>query len=486
MQQQDSIENRQFPEDLQGFEFSNYSNSDVHAPFEFSVFERIEENLDNSRANSIESKKNDKKSITSSKMFTGPKEVILVSGWIDINSVFQNYQETFYIRMIIGLTLLFCIKRYNQNYMPLALMGTLISLIYVLRNIYRLIVGWKSHSRIKFINWVEFQLSAGYFLMMLGCLLLLSNYINIIYLPIFMFPYLIISFIIFMFRSDDNAYLAQKNHCLIESLQFFMLTLKFLDPETMNWNMTMLFLTSSGIYMTTAGLLLMVILSCTLFGFMYQSLERWKIKALTWMTLYYLFSGITFIYIVKGITDYYHDGDVILQARIHSYLDFSSNETEILETAGMMLIIFNFIFFCMFLFWKKEIKKYLSRIIFKKDIRKEVSLRMFRENFTFKVIQFSAVFFKRNTQEESDKKPKEETPKVKLTDEDCIVCYSAMPNIMQEPCGHGGMCKECCLEYIKTEQKCMVCRKRIESILLIEQDPQDLSFYAKGQVKLKI
>lgn len=471
--------NRQLQPDE--FPFSQNSDSDINAPFEFSVFERIEAGLDEAHSESAKSKQVSKES--SSEKFAGPKEVIFVSGWVDVQTVFHNYLQTFYVRVILGLTLLFCLLKNDQDFLPLAIVSTGLALAQFLKHLFLLARHWSAPGHLRFIYWVEFQLSLGFLLAVLGFALVLGNYLRVLYLPLFIFPYLLVSFGIFMLKSDDNAFLAQKNYCLIEALQFMMLTLKLLDPNIMNWNVTLVFLMTSAIYLTTLGLLLMVILSCALFGFMYRRLEKWKLRSLAWMTFYYLFTGIAYIYVVKGSLDFFHDGDVILQARIHSYVGFHSNDTELLQTAALMLVVCNFAFLLMGWVWAEDIKKYLARIIFKKDLRKEVSLRRFKDSFAFRVVQFSSVFFKRP--DESGSKCKQGEPK-KLGDEDCFVCYSAKPNVMQEPCGHGGMCKECCLEYIKHEQKCMVCRRAVNSILVIEQEQDTLDFHAVGQIKLKV
>lgn len=475
--------NQQLPPNLPEIEFSNQTESDIEPPFEFSIFERVETGFDNSHREPLSSKEPSKKSATSSQKFTGPKEVIFVSGWIDINSIFRNYQETFYIRIIVGFVLLFCILRNNQNFFPLVFSAVLISFGYLVKNLISLVSNQKSHSRIKLICWIEVQLSLGLLIVFTGFALVYCSLVQVLYLPLFVLPYLLVTFAIFMFRSEDNAYLAQKNHCLIEAIQFLFIALKLVDPHVMNWNFTLVMFMTCAIYMTTLGLLLMVILSCSLFGFLYQNLERWKLKSLIWMTSYYLFTGINFVYIVKGLIEYYDDDNVITREQIHSYIYFFSKDAEILTTAAAMMIIFNFFFLGIHMLWKREIKKYLSRIIFKKDVRKEVSLRTFKDSFSFKVIQYSSIFFKRNSQKQKETPNKAKKIQGK---EDCIVCFSATPGIMQEPCGHGGMCKECCLEYLKDEQNCMICRVRVKNILLIEQNPTDLNFYAVGQVKLNV
>ena len=404
-------DDHQLANQLQAEEFENSSQSDVNPPFEFTVFERVEAGFDTSNRESQESIQSKKKSITSSVKYTGPKEVIFVSGWIDIKNVYQNYQEAFYIRIILGIVCLFCLEHNEQDFSPVGMTAGVISFLILFRNLIRLILTRNSHQQIKFISWVEFQLSLGYFLVFLGFSLCFIKYLNIIMLPIFILPYLFINFSLFIFNNKENVYLSQKNYCLIESIQILMITLKLIDPQVMNWNMTLVFFMACAIYMTTLGLLLIVILSCSLFGFLYQNLEKWKIKSLTWMTSYYLFTGLTYIYFVKGVVEFFDDENIITRQRVDSYIKFKSQDTEILKSAIFMMISFNFMFLLMHIMWKNEIKKYLSRIIFKKDLRKEMSFRTFKNSFTFKVVQYSAVFFKRERNEKTEKPEKKKPGK---------------------------------------------------------------------------
>ena len=62
-----------------------------------------------------------------------------------------------------------------------------------------------------------------------------------------------------------------------------------------------------SVYLLVLGLLMSIILSCSLFGFLYRDIESWKVKSLLWMTWFYLWTGIVFVYLVKGAVLYYED-----------------------------------------------------------------------------------------------------------------------------------------------------------------------------------
>ena len=51
----------------------------------------------------------------------------------------------------------------------------------------------------------------------------------------------------------------------------------------------------------------------------------------------------------------------------------------------------------------------------------------------------------------------------------CVICYSNKPNCLILPCLHAGMCKECGVSVLKKKPECVMCRKKIEKIAVIEK-----------------
>jgi hypothetical protein len=309
---------------------------------------------------------------------------------------------------------------------------------------------------------------------------------------------------LFFNSNENNFFISQKKLAIFESLQLMLIAVKFSVPALINWNYALIFFMATAIYLTVLGLLLTIILSCSLFGFLYRGLESWKIKSLFWMTWYYLFGGLTTIYLIKGVIEFYDDENIITREQTKSYLDFKSSYPEILVTSGFMLLILNSANLLVHLLWEEDIKKYLTKVIYKNEIRKEISLRFLTKDFSFKVIQYSSVFFKKETEQSKEEQSKafqsktetvqEETTSQELVGQfipepanaECIVCFDASPNIVQDPCGHGGICRECALEYMKTEEKCMVCREKISRLYLIEYNTKEQCFYAKGEINLQL
>ncbi len=172
------------------------------------------------------------------------------------------------------------------------------------------------------------------------------------------------------------------------------------------------------------------------------------------------------------------------------------------------------------LIWKVEIKKYLTKVIYKDELRKEISLRFLSKSFTFKLIQVSTTYFmKSDIKGKSSKLQKSVDGEIKKEDfekkdvekeksdvgeklstnldtnkdlesdyekELCVFCYENHPNIMIDPCCHGGICKKCVVNYLKNDEgKCPFCKKQIKKLFLLYFDKDKKQLFAKGEIKLQ-
>jgi len=74
----------------------------------------------------------------------------------------------------------------------------------------------------------------------------------------------------------------------------------------------------------------------------------------------------------------------------------------------------------------------------------------------------------KNTENEENKL--NETEKSGNEENTCYICCGKDANGVVLTCGHGGICYECLLDYINKKDECMECRRKIESILKIEEE----------------
>ena len=471
---------------------------DIEAPFgplELNILERVENGLN------IPENENDADYDTkpvgtppSEKgKYTGPREVIFVSGWVDIDSVYQRYKWGFASKIFIGLLIIHVLSTPDQNFLPVALGFCLINFIHMVKNMFYLLRHRNSNPKIKIVFWLELNVSFGYLIYFTGLALFFAELITDRYLALFSLPYLAFTVILFFHATEDYSILSQKKFQIFEGVQLALILLKISQVGFLNWNYTLLFFMAASIYLMVLGMLLTIILSCSLFGFLYRNLEQWKIRSLIWMTWYYLSSGVVYIYFVKGAIQFYRDDEAETQIAITDYVHYSNQNCLILYWTAILLIVFSFANLIMHMLWQKEIKRYLAKIIYKNELRKEISLRLLTKSFTFKLMQVSATYFMRSdiqkpAPKEGDEKspPAEKEIQQAIEEELCVFCCEEVPNIMIDPCGHGGICKKCVITYLQFgDIKCPFCKAKLEKIYLLKFNEVEKSFYAQGEINFK-
>lgn len=467
-------------------EAQNFDPAAPFGPIELNILERVENGLNASDDRNGPSHRELETPMNEREKYEGPREVIFVTGWVNINSVYERYKWGFVAKILIGAMILVALLVTKQNFWPVAAAFCVINAIHIIKNVYYLYVYWDSSPKIKLVFWVELHISLGYFIFFLGFLLLLLGAISTRFFLLYTLPFLVFTIFLFFLNSDDNLFLSQKKFSFLEGVQLALIAMKFAQVITISWNYALIFFMAAAIYLTVLGLLMSVILSCSVFGFLYRELEPWKVKSLIWMTWYYLWSGLVFIYLIKGIVHFYGEED-FFAIPVGNYVTYQSGSYEIIYVAAVMLILFSVVNLVLHVLWKDDIKRFLAKIIYKNELRKEISLRFLTKSFTFRLIQVSATYFMRPDAAKAggEGRPAPEQPRERET-EPCIFCYEEPPNIMMDPCGHGGVCKGCIVKYLKgNEGKCPFCKCIISRLFLIEWDEAEKHYCAKGEIKFR-
>ena len=361
-------------------------------PFELSLFERVEDNL--AALDNESSKQASALTERSSVKYNRRKQVLHVSGWIDTKAVFFEYKVNLMAKTLMGLVLLVSLKLGDRRLWPVILLMCVFWGFYILYFVGELVLSVGSHKKIRYINWVELNFALGYLLVFAGLLCYSVGLVPAHFLSLFVLPLITFTFCVFFFKESESVFLSQKNIIIVDCVQFLLVSAKLSDPQLMNWNMALVFYISTSVFLCLLGLLLSVILSCALFGFLYRDLPRWKLKSLSWMTFYYLLTGIVYIYMLKGVGEFFDDDNIISREQISTYVAFESKHIEIMCSAAFMMIVFNLGLLVCMLTWRADLLKYLSKVIYPRDLRKEISMRGFKKSFVFRMLKQSAVFFK--------------------------------------------------------------------------------------------
>ena len=479
---------------------------EAFGPLELNILERVENGLNDTtieaNQNSIPQKQNSQK-----KMYKGAKEIIYVIGWADIDIIYNKYLLNFLSKIFIGFSILYSLMYCQQSILPISVVLLCISFFYLLMNGFYLVYYRRSNFDVKFVFWIEFQISLCYMIYFLGFFLILMNYISDKFFVIYALPYFILTLVFFFYNSKERNYISQKKFLIFEAIQLLLISFKFSQISLINWNYSLILFMAGAIYLTVLGMLMTIVLSCSLFGFLYNNLIRWKLNSLLWITWYYLWSGMIYIYLIKGVVQFYNEDDIYEHNVFLNYFTYKSENFQIIFMTSIFMITFSAINMFMHIIWKNDIKNFLDKVVYKNETRKEISLRLLSKDFVFPLIQISDFYFSRPDIVKNEKTINEEKNQAELKkdngnnktcssmhmenkDQKCGICYDEISDIFFDPCNHGGMCKGCLIGNLKNLQKkeflCPFCKTKINKAFLMKYNEEKNQYFVEGEIKFKI
>lgn len=478
-----------------------FQNENIIGPIELNILERVEYGL---AVSDPETETKQENSQHEEKKFEGKKEVIFVSGWINIKSIYEQHKINFFAKIVIGILLTFAIKSQSQIFYLIPLFLIKLNFVFALQSAWSLYVYWNTNSSIKITFWVDLQESICYQIYFLGYFLYLTFHINAKCLPLFACPFMLYALTVFLYTSDHYPEVMTKKFAIFEALQLLFISAKISGMTNLSWSYVLVLYLAGAIYLTVLGMFMCMILSCSLIGIFQRRIETWKSKSLLWMTFNYLSSGIVYILILKAIIHYYK-GDILNQLPPEISYNNYTNEDALprLQNAVWTMMVMSCISLIFLLIVRKDVLKFFTKVVYKNEIRKEVSLRFFAKSFTYKLIQASTTYFLKQKQidssltdevvvnvgspDEQEKNIKNEVlEKGKTSDRElCVFCYDRLPNIMIDPCGHGGVCKECMLHSLRgSVNKCAFCKGKITKLFVLDFDEADGKYVATGEIKI--
>ena len=193
-----------------------FQDDNQYGPLELNLLERIEQGLNysdkDSYSNNPDSFKND------NEKYTGPKEVIFVSGWANVNSIYRKYFWGFIAKIFIGLIIMMTFLFWKKNLIYIASALCFVALTYSLYYLYMLMNHQNSNIKVRMMYWVDFSLQIGYTLFFFGLILAIGKMIPLIYLPLFALPYLGAATFVMFYKPEDKIWISQKKFCFFEAI----------------------------------------------------------------------------------------------------------------------------------------------------------------------------------------------------------------------------------------------------------------------------
>ena len=211
--------------------------------------------------------------------------------------------------------------------------------------------------------------------------------------------------------------------------------------------------------------------------------------------------GVVYLSLLKAVIMHFHEESLLAPTVVVDFRSFANaSGVRRLFEAAVGLGVVSLVSLVLMVLFRKDILRCLARIVYKHEVRKEVSLRFLQKSFTFKLIQASATYFlkpnkselkqelKNTTRQPRTTADKEEADKQPNRELDtCILCCESPPSVMIDGCFHGGICKECMVNYLKNNgEKCPFCKRRITKVYVLELDEHDGQYMTKGEIKLEV
>jgi hypothetical protein len=471
-------------------------------PVELNLLERVEYGL---AISDQDSNSRGDVSCDHTSKFEGQREVIFVSGWANINQIFGQMRNAFFVKALIAVVAVLCFRFWDQRLWPVAaalLLHSLLSTLIAVRELYRY---WTSDAIVRMPIIVDLNEGVCLQIYFLGFLLYLTGEMIPRPLPLFAVPGLVYSTLVFLYYSEESLSLSTRKFMVVEWVQLVLISLKVSGTVATTWNYTLFLFMAGAIYLAVLGIFLAMILACSVVGMMQGRLLGWKSRALCWMTWNYLSSGLAYIFLMKGLIHYYNDDGVTKEGPVVDIREFKNEEAAAVMVNSLVgLAAVSLVSWLPALLMKKDITRFLAKVVYKHEVRKEVSLRTISKSFTFKLIQASATYFLKpfqSTKEPKDEKVSPLTPSSSdpvahqpnsaapknphFEREPCFMCCEALPNTMLDPCGHGGVCKSCVVSYLKHQgERCPICKIRMERVFVLDYDEEDGQYITKGEIKL--
>lgn len=459
-------------------------------PVELNILERIENGL-NISDREIDSQCPESLNGPGDQVkFTGTKEVIAVAGWASINSIYSQYTFDFTARIIVGAVLLLCMVHPDQALWPVALTLFLVCSFQATRHAVSLYSNWNGATQLKSTSLVDLNVAVAYALFFLGFTMYFAGEIQARSLPFFSLP--LVTFSLFLlFQTSDNPYIGQKRFMVVEVAQLVAIGLKVGGYVVSGWSYLLFIYTGAVVYVLVVGFFLLIIFTCSFSGVIYQNLYKWKVRSLAWMSWYYLSTGFMFLALIKGTLQFYRDE---VPGGYHpdiTYNRYRDGPAQGLMNAAVLMMALSFINLLLHILWEKDIRRFLSKIVYRNEVQKEIALRLLSKSFTFRLVQVSTTYFSKVPADQPAKEEVEvsvpNTQKAAGEKDPCMLCCERDPDIVMEPCHHGGICRTCMVNYLNGKaRKCPFCKSEIAGVYLLEEDPKTRTVTAKGQIVFKI
>jgi hypothetical protein len=269
----------------------------------------------------------------------------------------------------------------------------------------------------------------------------------------------------------------------MESIQFLLIALKLVGFMNSSWEWT-LFIYATFVYISVftgivGCILLPIFLGMSTF-YDSDSNNRKVLLFTAWAFYHFLWKGLSFYYLYRNF---------LILLNMNGFRP----RTKIWVTDLTLIPICYFFFFggLINFFWFYQHKNFLSRVIALKLMvvsrNKGVKREIVEIPFDMKIMKAGTNYFKqlistRSIPEKFD--IPDSTPNNEESAQECMICCSNESNVLIRPCNHGGVCEDCMITYLGTNDSCPHCKTAITKAYVMDYDEDLKKFYGRKVLTL--
>lgn len=287
------------------------------------------------------------------------------------------------------------------------------------------------------------------------------------------------------FNHLEDGIFSMPFFCLAESMTFIMFALKLDDPESPAvWSFVLLWY--HIVYYFCISFIIIIIAAAAIYASflifqpeMFDDTDRFK---LIWVPIIGLLLIGFLVAVCSLFVGFRHMLDLNL---IHPNPPKVRDMPGFLKGAAIYSLIVVAIVLVAIL-----IVLYNTDAIIRKFIKLEgkvISLKSYINNLTLKIRRVGGNYFVKSN------KPNEQPSQDKIVDPNnpneidrCTVCYDKPSTVLLDPCRHCIFCEECVKDYLKTNDKCPLCRGVIEKGFIIFYDEEKKCYVTNKSIKVKV
>jgi hypothetical protein len=287
------------------------------------------------------------------------------------------------------------------------------------------------------------------------------------------------------FNHLDDGIFSMPFFCLAESMTFIMFALKLDDPESPAvWSFVLLWY--HIVYYFCISFIIIIIAAAIIYGSflifqpeMFDDTDRFK---LIWVPIIGLLLIGFLVAVCSLFTGFRHFLDLNL---IHPHPSKVRELPTFLKGAAIYSLVVVAIVLIAIL-----VVLYHTDSIIRKFIRLEgkvISLKSYINNLTLKIKRVGGNYFvKSNRANEQPSLDRIADPNNANEIDRCTVCYDKPSTVLLDPCRHCIFCEECIKDYLKTNDKCPLCRGVIEKGFIIFYDEEKRCYVTNKSIKVKV